>query len=115
MAFVIVVFTHRIGGWQVSRTAGHGMRCSMSRKGNCWDHEAMESSSATLKVRLVKELDDVPHAKAGAGAGADVFQYGEDLHNPRRRHAGLEYLTPGQKRAAPHAPSGGICRAIVSA
>jgi putative transposase len=31
----------------------HGITCSMSRKGNCWDNAPMESFFATLKKELV--------------------------------------------------------------
>ena len=31
----------------------HGLVCSMSRRGNCWDNAVAESFFATLKVELV--------------------------------------------------------------
>ena len=34
--------------------AGHGMRCSMSRKADCWDNAPMESFFGSIKT----ELDD---------------------------------------------------------
>ncbi len=35
--------------------ASRGIRCSMSRKGNCWDNAPMESFFATLKKELVHQ------------------------------------------------------------
>jgi putative transposase len=36
--------------------ASHGIVCSMSRRGNCWDNSAMESLFSTLKTeRLSKK------------------------------------------------------------
>ena len=32
---------------------GHGITCSMSRKGNCWDNAPRESFFATLKKELI--------------------------------------------------------------
>jgi len=32
----------------------HGIRCSMSRKGNCWDNAVMESFFSRLKVELIR-------------------------------------------------------------
>ena len=31
----------------------HGMRCSMSRKGDCWDNAVVESFNATIKTELI--------------------------------------------------------------
>src|SRR4030095_2891979 len=35
--------------------ARHGVVCSMSRRGNCWDNAVAESFFATLKVELVHD------------------------------------------------------------
>jgi transposase InsO family protein len=74
----------------------HGMLCSMSRKGDCWDNAPMESSFATLKGELVEARDYLTRDEARA----DVFQYIEGFYNRRRLHSGLGYLTPEQKLAA---------------
>ena len=37
----------------VARLAHHGIACSMSRKGDCWDNAAMESFFASLKKERV--------------------------------------------------------------
>jgi transposase InsO family protein len=81
-----------------ARLLAHGMLCSMSRKGDCWDNAPMESFFATLKRELVEEADYQTRNQARA----DVFQYIEGFYNRRRLHSALGYLTPGQKAAAFH-------------
>ena len=78
------------------RLRRHGMLCSMSRKGDCWDNAPMESFFATLKGELVEERGYLTRDEARA----DVFQYIEGFYNRRRLHSGLGYLTPEQKLAA---------------
>jgi putative transposase len=75
------------------RLREHGMLCSMSRKGDCWDNAPMESFFATLKGELVEERDYLTRDEARA----DVFQYVEGFYNRRRLHSGIGYLTPEQK------------------
>ena len=79
-----------------ARLRHHGMVCSMSRKGDCWDNAPMESFFATLKGELVEEADYQTRDEARA----DLFQYIEGFYNLRRLHSGLGYLTPEQKAAA---------------
>lgn len=70
--------------------AQHGIVCSMSRRGDCWDNAAMESFFSTLKIERT-------HRKAYRTrdeAKADVFDYIERFYNPRRRHSTLGYLSP---------------------
>ena len=38
----------------------HGMLCSMSVKGNCWDNAVMESFYRTLKVELIYQKPIIP-------------------------------------------------------
>jgi putative transposase len=68
----------------------HGFRCSMSRKGDCYDNAAMESFFHSLKVEQVhgQRYPTREHAKA------DVFEYIETYYNPVRRHSTLNYLSP---------------------
>jgi putative transposase len=80
------------------RLRQHGMLCSMSRKGDCWDNAPMESFFATLKGELV-DAREYDYPTRGA-AKADVFQYIEGWYNRRRLHSGIGYLTPEQKAAA---------------
>ena len=68
----------------------HGVTCSMSRKGNCWDNAPMESFFATLKKELVHQCDYQTRAEAQLS----VFEYIETFYNSVRRHSTLGYLSP---------------------
>jgi putative transposase len=68
----------------------HGITCSMSRSGNCWDNAAMESFFSTLKT----ERTSRSNYRTRDEARADVFDYIERFYNPRRRHSTLGYLSP---------------------
>ena len=68
----------------------HGITCSMSRSGNCWDNAAMESFFSTLKTERTSRTD----YRSRDDARADVFDYIERFYNPRRRHSTLGYLSP---------------------
>lgn len=77
----------------------HGLLCSMSRKGDCYDNAAMESFFHTLKVEQVQGAR-YPTREA---AKADVFEYIETYYNPKRRHSTLNYQSPWdfeERRAA---------------
>jgi putative transposase len=68
----------------------HGMRCSMSRKGNCWDNAVMESFFSRLKVELIyaENYRTVEEARAG------IFEYIEMFYNRVRRHSSIGYVSP---------------------
>ena len=68
----------------------HGIHCSMSRKGDCWDNAVVESFFGTLKV----ELDAKDHWRSRAEARYDVFEYIEVFYNRERRHSYLGYVSP---------------------
>lgn len=70
----------------------HGITCSMSRKGNCWDNAPMESFFATLKKELVHHEDYLTRVQARQS----LFEYIEVFYNRNRRHSALDYLTPTQ-------------------
>ena len=76
-----------------SRLGAHGLLCSMSRKGDCWDNAPMESFYATPKGELVEERDYLTRTEARA----DVFQYVEGFYKRRRLHSAIGYMTPEQK------------------
>ena len=69
----------------------HGVVCSMSRSGNCWDNAVAESFFATLKVELAQA--DTPWLTRAQAQG-DVFEYLEGFYNGQRRHSALGYLSP---------------------
>lgn len=68
----------------------HGIRSSMSRKGNCWDNAVMESFFSRLKVELIyaENYRTIDEARAG------IFEYIEIFYNRKRRHSALGYVSP---------------------
>lgn len=67
----------------------HGMRCSMSRKGDPWDNAPKESFFHSLKCELTHDRHETcEHAKR------DVFDYVEVFYNRQRLHSSLGYQTP---------------------
>jgi putative transposase len=70
--------------------SAHGVTCSMSRRGNCWDNAAMESFFSTLKT----ERTNRSQYSTRDEARADIFDYIERFYNPLRRHSTLDYLRP---------------------
>jgi len=73
-----------------NRLREHGIICSMSRKGDCWDNAVAESFFSTLKAELVHRNDYVSRSQARAS----VFEYIEVFYNGRRRHSALGYVSP---------------------
>jgi len=69
---------------------GHGIRCSMSRKGDCWDNAVMESFWATLKKELIHRSD----FETREAAKRAIFEYMEVFYNRQRRHSVLGYVSP---------------------
>ena len=57
--------------------AGHGMRCSMSRKADCWDNAPMESFFGSMKT----ELDDASGYQTRQAARTGLFQFIEGFYN----------------------------------
>jgi transposase InsO family protein len=70
--------------------ARHGITCSMSAKGNCYDNAAMESFWATLKTELVHHQRYATREKAKAS----IFEYIEVFYNRQRLHSALGYQSP---------------------
>lgn len=70
----------------------HGMRASMSRKGNCYDNAVAESFFATLEFELLKQRDWPTREDARRA----IFRYIETWYNPRRRHSTLAYVSPAE-------------------
>ncbi|MPW11479.1 transposase, partial [Paraburkholderia sp. CNPSo 3155] len=69
-----------------------GMRCSMSRKGNCWDNAPTESFFNSLKNERVHAARYRTHREAAA----DLFEYIEVFYNRSRRHSSLGFVSPAQ-------------------
>jgi len=70
--------------------AQHGIRQSMSRKGDCWDNAPMESFFHSLKTELVMHCD----YKTRDQARASLFDYMEVFYNRQRRHSTIHYEAP---------------------
>lgn len=79
-----------------ARLLAHGMLCSMSRTGDCWDNAPMESFFATLNGKLVAEAD----YQMRDHARNDVFHCIEGFYSKRRSHSAFGHITPEQKAAA---------------
>ena len=81
-----------------------GIRCSMSRPGNCWDNAVVESFFATLKTEL---LSVAPVYGTRQQARTAIFEYVERFYNRTRRHSTLGYLSPAEfERRAAQSTSG---------
>ena len=72
----------------------HGIKASMSRKGNCLDNAPMESFFGSLKTELVHRTRFSTRREAKAA----LFEYIEIFYNQRRRHSNIGYRTPAQAR-----------------
>ena len=68
--------------------AQHGLRGSMSRRGDCWDNAVAESFFASLKLELVYQVQWPTRAA--------IFEYLELFYNRRRRHSSLGYRSPAE-------------------
>ena len=68
----------------------HGMRCSMSRPGNCLDNAVAESFFHTLKTEWIYHA----HYKTRREARLAIFEYIEGFYNTERRHSSLDYRSP---------------------
>jgi transposase InsO family protein len=74
----------------------HGLQCSMSRTGNCYDNAVMESFFGTLKTELVYH-ENYP---TRAAAHQSLFEYIEVFYNRQRRHSTLGYVSPAEFEAS---------------
>ena len=72
--------------------AKHGIECSRSGVGQCWDNAPMESFFASLKKELVHQEDYLTRAEARAS----IFEYIEMFYNNQRRHSSLGYVSPAE-------------------
>ncbi|TPG35584.1 IS3 family transposase [Roseomonas nepalensis] len=70
--------------------AKHGMLCSMSRKGDCWDNAPMESFFGSLKTELE---EDGPFLNRQV-ARSVLFAFIESFYNRQRLHSAIGYKTP---------------------
>ena len=73
----------------------HGIACSMSRKGNCWDNAVVESFFATLKKELIHDRRYLTREEARQ----EIFEWIEVFYNRQRRHSTLGYSSPAEFEA----------------
>ena len=71
--------------------AGHGIKASMSRKGNCWDNACSETLFGSLKVERLHGMEFQNHREA-KDATLDWLLW----YNRSRMHSTLGYLSPAQ-------------------
>ncbi len=69
--------------------AAHGITCSMSRRGNCWDNAVVESFFATLKRELIYRRSWPTRDEAIASIEEWI-----DFYNRDRRHSYLGSKSP---------------------
>ena len=73
----------------------HGISCSMSRSGNCYDNASMESFFKTFKVELVYQA----HYATREEARRSIHAYIEVFYNRQRLHSSLGYCSPAEYEA----------------
>lgn len=82
-------------GTYQQQLADHGIECSMSRKGDCWDNACVESFFATLKKELIHHRRYITREEARQ----EIFEYIEVFYNRTRRHSTLGYYSPAEFEA----------------
>lgn len=85
---------HYTGASYQRLLAAHGLRASMSRRGDCWDNAVVESFFATLKTELVVGTRWVTRGEA-----RDALQQYLAWYNGQRLHSTLAYVSPTEYEA----------------
>jgi putative transposase len=78
----------------------HGITCSMSSRGNCYDNAVVESFFGLLKRERANRVYLTPDE-----ARADAFDYIECFYNRKRRHGYLGNISPAafeERTMGPH-------------
>ena len=68
----------------------HGITCSMSRRGNCYDNAVIESFFSAVKSELGERFESHGEAKM------ELFDYIEVFYNQRRRHSTIGQISPAE-------------------
>lgn len=68
----------------------HGIQCSMSARGNCYDNAVVESFFGLMKRERINRVRYLTRDEAKA----DVFDYIECFYNRKRRHGYLGNISP---------------------
>jgi len=79
-----------------ARLEQHGIMCSMSRRGNCYDNAVIESWFSTVKSEEGERFESYAHAKEA------LFDYIEVFYNQRRRHSTLGQISPAEFERRTH-------------
>ena len=66
----------------------HGITCSMSRRGNCYDNAVMEAFFSTVKSEIGEWYESHADAKG------QLFDYLEVFYNQKRRHSSAGRMSP---------------------
>ena len=66
----------------------HGITCSMSRRGNCYDNAAMESWFSTLKGELGERFESYGTPRRSCSTTS------RSSTTSKRRHSSLDYVSP---------------------
>jgi transposase InsO family protein len=68
----------------------HGLLCSMSKRGDCYDNACAESFFHSFKI----ELTHGTRYSTREELRREAFQYIETYYNVLRRHSALDYVSP---------------------
>lgn len=68
----------------------HGLKASMSGKGNCYDNAAVESFFKSLKAEMIWRRN----WQTSREVEVAIFEYINGFYNPRRRHSALGWKSP---------------------
>ncbi len=79
----------------------HGIECSMSRRGDCWDNAPMERFMNSLKNEWANHHD----YGCVEQVRLSVFRYIEIFYNRERLHQALGYLSPAEFERPNHTTS----------
>lgn len=77
-------------GWYRGLLQRHGIECSMSRSGNCWDNACMERFMGAYKGEWIRHHE----FETAEDVRRSTFEYIELFYNRKRRHQAIGYVSP---------------------
>jgi transposase InsO family protein len=80
----------------------HGITCSMSRRGDCYDNAVMEAFFSSVKSEVADRFASCGEAKM------ELFDYIEVFYNQRRRHSTLGQISPAEFERRANAKKEGV-------
>ena len=84
------IVVERTRKFKATTDSDHGLKASMSGKGNCYDNAAVETFFKTIKAELIWRHPWETRRQAETA----IFQYINGFYNPRRRHSALGGKSP---------------------